>query len=35
MLADTLAWPFFDESHRRVRRGLARWADATLAGAAA
>jgi acyl-CoA dehydrogenase len=29
-LADTLAWPFFDESHRRFADALARWADATL-----
>jgi acyl-CoA dehydrogenase len=26
----TLAWPFFDESHRRFADTLARWADATL-----
>jgi acyl-CoA dehydrogenase len=30
MLADTLAWPFFEEKHRRFARELARWADATL-----
>jgi acyl-CoA dehydrogenase len=30
-LADTLAWPFFEESHRRFADTLARWADATLA----
>jgi acyl-CoA dehydrogenase len=29
-LADTLAWPFFEESHRRFADALARWADATL-----
>jgi acyl-CoA dehydrogenase len=26
----TLAWPFFDESHRRFADALARWADQTL-----
>jgi acyl-CoA dehydrogenase len=29
-LADTLAWPFFDDGHRRFADGLARWAEATL-----
>jgi acyl-CoA dehydrogenase len=29
-LADTLAWPFFEESHRRFAAELARWADARL-----
>jgi acyl-CoA dehydrogenase len=29
-LADTLAWPFFDEAHRGFARKLAEWADATL-----
>src|ERR1700681_4323839 len=29
-LADTLAWPFFDEAHREFARTLAEWADATL-----
>jgi len=32
MLGDTLAWPFFEESHRRFTDTLARWADATLPG---
>jgi acyl-CoA dehydrogenase len=30
VLAETLAWPFFDESHRRFAAELERWADATL-----
>jgi len=29
-LADTLAWPFFDDGHRRFAGELARFADATL-----
>jgi len=29
-LAETLAWPFFDDGHRRFADELARWADATL-----
>jgi acyl-CoA dehydrogenase len=29
-LADTLAWPFFDEHHRRFARDIAKFADATL-----
>jgi acyl-CoA dehydrogenase len=29
-LEATLAWPFFDESHRRFADALARWADQTL-----
>src|SRR5229473_7684051 len=29
-LADTLAWPFFDDAHRRFADEIARWADATL-----
>src|SRR6266851_1105310 len=29
-LADTLAWPFFDDAHRRFAHESARWADATL-----
>lgn len=29
-LADTLTWPFFEESHRRFAAELARWADARL-----
>ncbi len=29
-LEDTLAWPFFDGSHRGCADALARWADATL-----
>src|SRR5262249_7146324 len=29
-LADTLAWPFFDEHHRRFAASLVRFADATL-----
>jgi len=29
-LADTLAWPFFDDAHRRFAHEIARWADATL-----
>lgn len=29
-LADTLAWPFFDDGHRRFADGLAGWAEATL-----
>ena len=32
MLGDTLAWPFFEESHRRFADTLARWADATIPG---
>ncbi len=32
MLAGTLAWPFFDEAHRRFADRLARWAEATLPG---
>jgi acyl-CoA dehydrogenase len=31
-LAETLSWPFFDESHRGFARGLGQWADATLPG---
>ena len=31
-LEETLAWPFFDEHHRRFADALARWADATLPG---
>jgi acyl-CoA dehydrogenase len=31
-LAETLAWPFFEEHHRRFATELARWADATLPG---
>jgi acyl-CoA dehydrogenase len=30
MLGDTLAWPFFDDGHRRFSVALADWADATL-----
>jgi len=30
MLGDTLAWPFFDDGHRRFSDALADWADATL-----
>ena len=30
MLGDTLAWPFFDDGHRRFADALADWADATL-----
>jgi acyl-CoA dehydrogenase len=30
-LAEVLAWPFFDDDHRRFADGLARWADAALA----
>jgi acyl-CoA dehydrogenase len=30
MLASTLAWPFFDDGHRRFAEELARWAEATL-----
>ena len=30
VLADTLAWPFFDDDHRRFAQALARWADAKL-----
>src|SRR5216684_3565364 len=29
-LVDTLAWPFFDDAHRRFADEIARWADATL-----
>jgi acyl-CoA dehydrogenase len=29
-LADTLDWPFFDDTHRAFARRLADWADATL-----
>ena len=29
-LAETLSWPFFDETHRRFAIGLGRWAQATL-----
>jgi acyl-CoA dehydrogenase len=29
-LGDTLAWPFFDDGHRRFADALTRWADATL-----
>jgi acyl-CoA dehydrogenase len=29
-IAETLAWPFFDDGHRRFADALARWADATL-----
>lgn len=29
-LAETLSWPFFDDSHHRFATELARWADATL-----
>ena len=32
MLQETLAWPFFEQSHRDFAQGLARWADATLPG---
>src|SRR5947199_553630 len=32
MLAETLAWPFFADGHRRFADELARWADATLPG---
>ena len=31
-LAETLAWPFFQEHHRRFADELARWAEATLPG---
>jgi acyl-CoA dehydrogenase len=31
MLRETLAWPFFDEPHRRFADKVVRWADATLA----
>ena len=31
MLADTLAWPFFEEEHRGFAATLSAWADATLA----
>jgi acyl-CoA dehydrogenase len=30
MLASTLAWPFFDDGHRRFADELSRWAEATL-----
>jgi acyl-CoA dehydrogenase len=30
MLAETLAWPFFDDGHRGFADRLARWAEATL-----
>ena len=30
-LADTLAWPFFEEHHRRFADRLTQWADANLA----
>ena len=30
MLDETLAWPFFEQSHRVFAQDLARWADATL-----
>jgi acyl-CoA dehydrogenase len=29
-LADTLSWPFFEDSHRRFADELSRWADETL-----
>jgi acyl-CoA dehydrogenase len=29
-LGDTLAWPFFDDGHRRFAQALTGWADATL-----
>lgn len=32
MLAETLAWPFFDDHHRDFAQSLDRWADATLPG---
>ncbi len=31
MLAETLAWPFFGDEHRRFAAALSAWADATLA----
>jgi acyl-CoA dehydrogenase len=31
MLAETLAWPFFDDDHRRFAAALSAWTDATLA----
>jgi acyl-CoA dehydrogenase len=31
MIADTLAWPFFDDGHRRFAAEIARFADAKLA----
>jgi acyl-CoA dehydrogenase len=31
MLAETLAWPFFEDHHRRFSATLTEWADATLA----
>jgi acyl-CoA dehydrogenase len=30
VLAETLAWPFFEQSHRAFAQDFARWADATL-----
>jgi len=31
-LGDTLAWPFFEDRHRKFARDIASWADATLPG---
>jgi acyl-CoA dehydrogenase len=31
MLSETLAWPFFNDEHRRFAAALSEWADATLA----
>lgn len=32
ILGDTLAWPFFEDRHRRFAEELSAWADATLPG---